>query len=84
MSRCVYCGRGKDAHAPDLTCPGSAGTVGKKYSTMDLPEGETCSSCGHFGFCRRFIGPEIADNTTCDWHPIRFAYPPPQRATVTP
>jgi hypothetical protein len=81
VSRCVICGRTKELHAPDLTCCGSAGTVGKKYASMDLPEGETCSMCGHFGFCRKFIGEEIAGNTTCDWYPIRFVYPKPLART---
>ena len=82
MSRCVTCGRAKDLHSADLTCPGSAGTVGKKFASMDLPAGETCSSCRNFGFCRKFIGEEIADNTTCDWYPIRFAYPAPRPVHV--
>jgi hypothetical protein len=82
MSRCVICGYPKDQHGADLLCPGSAGTVGKRYASMDLPEGQTCSGCGHFGFCRKFIGEEIADNITCDWYPIRFVYPAPRPAHV--
>ena len=48
---------------------------------MSLPAGQTCSSCGHFGFCRKFIGEDIATNTTCDWFPIRFMYPAPKNDT---
>jgi hypothetical protein len=84
MSRCVICGRSKDLHAADLTCAGSAGVAGKKYASMDLPEGQTCGDCAHFGFCRRFIGEGIHDNVTCDWYPIRFAYPAPQPSHVEP
>lgn len=39
---------------------------------MELPEGKTCTDCRRFGFCSKFIGPEIAVNTHCDWFPIRF------------
>ena len=72
MSRCVICGRTKDLHAPDGTCAGSAGVAGKKYASMDLPDGVKCDDCGHFRFCLQFIGEDIRGNTTCDWYPIRF------------
>lgn len=69
MSRCVECGRSKEQHAPEtLVCPDGR-TV---YTTMDLPPDTTCSDCRHFPFCFQFIGPEIADHTSCDWFPIRF------------
>jgi hypothetical protein len=69
--RCVECSLPKERHGADGKCPG--GTT--KYGTMDLPPGMTCADCAHFeGFCSKFIGPDIATNTTCDWYPIRF-YP---------
>jgi len=64
--RCVLCGYPKAQH-PRPECV--------KFGTMDLPEGYTCSDCGHVRFCLQFIGPDIAGNTTCDWFPIRFALP---------
>lgn len=68
MSRCVNCCRTKEDHVPEKgAC--------RAFASMDLPEGETCSSCRNFGFCRDFLGEKIASNTTCDWYPIRFVYP---------
>jgi hypothetical protein len=69
MSPCIECGRPREAHAADGSCPWSHET---KFSTMDLPEGKTCSDCRHIGFCLQFLGEDVAGNTSCDWFPIRF------------
>jgi hypothetical protein len=66
--RCVQCGRGKAVHLDDLSCPG----LSTKYASMDLPEGRTCSDCAWFRFCSKFLGPEVALNSGCDWYPVRF------------
>ncbi len=71
MSRCVTCGWQKEAHGDDGLCPGSAGTVGKRFASMDLPEGKSCSDCHFLKHCTAFIG-DVARNTSCDWYPIRF------------
>jgi len=68
MSRCIECSRPKDAHLEGLKCPWQYNT---KYSTMDLPEGAHCSDCRFVRRCSAFIG-DVANNTTCDWFPIRF------------
>ena len=68
MSRCVECGRPKEAHIDGVTCPDGRKT---KYSSMALPEGATCSDCIHIRFCLGFLG-DVAKNTSCDWFPIRF------------
>lgn len=81
MSRCVHCSRDKESHLEGGKCPGSSREF---FGTMDLPPGETCSSCGHFGFCHRFLGENIADNDQCDWFPVRFVYPAPKLAHVEP
>ena len=66
MSRCVQCSRTKADHTPDRgAC--------SEFKSRDLPPTATCKDCAHFApFCSKFIGPDIADNTTCDWYPIRF------------
>lgn len=76
MSNCIECRKPKEAHAADGACPWEYKT---KYSTMDLPTGYTCADCKFFGFCSKFIGPQIETNTTCDWFPIRFNLKPPER-----
>jgi hypothetical protein len=75
--RCIECGRSREQHGEDDTCPGQnlqnprwSGRA--RFASMDLPTGKTCDDCRHFGFCSKFIGPEIAGNTHCDWFPIRF------------
>lgn len=77
MSRCVECGLPKDRHAEDLSCPSGS----KRYASLDLPEGAHCRDCIHIGFCTGFLG-NVADNTTCDWFPIRFVpkWPPKPEA----
>jgi hypothetical protein len=84
MKRCVHCSRSKDDHLEGGKCPGSSRGI---FATMDLPEGQTCAGCGHFHFCRKFLGEDIATNTECDWFPVRFVYPapttPPGRASPT-
>ena len=70
--RCVNCNASKETHTqPDLTCLGSAGRAGKRYATLELPEGKTCGDCVHFERCEWLISCK-RDRTSCDWHPIRF------------
>ena len=74
MSRCIECSRPKEAHAEDGNCPGSGST---KYGSMDLPDGKTCGDCIHIRFCTQFLGERcLAENTQCDWFPIRFVLKP--------
>lgn len=84
MKRCIECGLPRDRHAEDGKCPGENPNWSrrKRFATIDLPTGKTCSDCGHFRFCSKLIGPEIATNTSCDWFPIRFAYKAPTAAQV--
>ncbi len=65
---CIECRRPKEAHGEAGACPWEYKT---KYSSMDLPEGQHCRDCVHIRFCIQFIG-DVADNTRCDWFPIRF------------
>jgi len=81
VSRCVECGGQKANHLLDGRCSILSQTT---YKSMDLPIGENCSGCGNFGFCRKFLGEQIATNTTCDWYPIRFIYAGPRIAHVEP
>ena len=67
MSRCVQCGAAKELHVDGVQCRG----LKTKFSSMDLPDGKTCSDCAYFRFCTQFIG-NVAKNTSCDWFPIRF------------
>jgi hypothetical protein len=48
-----------------------------KDDDMALPEGQTCSGCGHFGWCQWFLSRE-GDEKQCDWSPSRFAWPRPK------
>lgn len=76
MPRCVNCGHQKDRHN-DGNCPGSETS---HYADMEIPAGLKCRDCQHFeNFCSRYIGPSIADNTNCDWYPIRFMPKLPER-----
>ncbi len=70
--RCVHCGRSGTDHDPKTNvCPGSAGTVGKKFATLNLPAGKTCGDCVHIERCNAIFGHMPADQT-CDFFPIRF------------
>lgn len=69
--RCANCGYIAEAHAADKTCPGSAGTTGKRFAIMDLPEGKNCHYCHYVKHCCALYGKTPTD-TTCDFFPVRF------------
>ena len=44
-----------------------------KHQCLDLPAGRTCGECACFSWCSVFCGDRVqADNTSCDWEPVRF------------
>lgn len=50
---------------------------------MALPDGQTCSDCGHIARCRWLID-RRGHETECDWSPSRFAWPIPKAVEVKP
>lgn len=66
---CIKCGYANSKHAFDGTCPGR----GKRtvFASMDLPPGESCSTCVHVDRCTRMFGAKPG-NTACDFYPVRF------------
>jgi hypothetical protein len=77
--RCVNCGRPQSAH-PDRKCPGYE----TEYASMALPAGRTCHDCKYCSWCEKFLGESIAENTKCDWYPVRFALKPTPHTAVVP
>lgn len=68
--QCIECRRPKEEHGANGECPWKHKTF---FKSMALPDGKTCSDCRHFSFCRQYPGENIAQNTSCDWFPIRFS-----------
>lgn len=69
---CVHCGASKERHeGADLLCVGSAGRIGRKFASLDLPDGKTCGDCAHIARCEAIFG-HTATDTYCDFYPLRF------------
>ncbi len=51
---------------------------------MALPAGRTCHDCKYCSWCEKFLGESIAENTKCDWYPVRFALKPTPHTAVVP
>lgn len=44
-----------------------------RHQCLDLPAGKTCGECAFFGWCSALLGDRVkADNTSCDYEPVRF------------
>lgn len=46
-----------------------------RHQCMDLPVGKTCGDCVYYNHCTVFYGVK-ANNTKCDFEPIRFKAKP--------
>ena len=70
--RCV-CGYRMDQHlaAGDRLGDFCPGLTNKRFSTMALPSGKTCSDCLHVAKCVSLFG-QSAEDTRCQWFPIRW------------
>ena len=69
--RCVHCGRDIGGHRA-MMCLLNGQTGTKYFETMDLPAGKSCGDCHHIRRCLALGFTSSADNTSCDFFPVRF------------
>jgi hypothetical protein len=47
--------------------------VSAEDMAQELPEPETCGTCGHFSRCMALGCTASRERTSCDFYPVRFA-----------